>query len=290
MSRVDDGQVRLGRQPSTLHVQLAWAVAALTPDGVALEDWRLVAVQRPGHCAELVGVAEQAVGLDRALEVWACAELAVAGRDIPAPLAGQTTRSATGKGNHRARSRRRYRASPIRERTGLQPRSRQTTFPSASRRAALWNTRPSRCSIVYRTPLCSIGSPARAPAGGPSSMPVDRRERSAHRVRAVGQGDLAMAPGYRPHPRRMRPPVARSQTASRRPRPARARAWPKSSAGGPRSPAAIARLARRSRPRATPRSRRQPGVKGRVGVRRGGLRSFTAHSRGCSVSEVAASS
>ena len=71
IGRVDDGQVGLGRQPTPVHVQLAWAVAALAPDGVALEDRRLVAVQRPGHRAELVGVAEQAVGLDRALEVRA---------------------------------------------------------------------------------------------------------------------------------------------------------------------------------------------------------------------------
>ena len=68
-------------------MQLAWAVAAFTPDGIALlEDWRLVAVQCAGDRAEMVGMTEQAVGLDRALEVRTCGELAIAWRDIPAPL------------------------------------------------------------------------------------------------------------------------------------------------------------------------------------------------------------
>src|SRR5438105_4872676 len=38
-------------------------------------------------------------------------------------------------------------------------------------RLALWNIRPSRRSIVYRTPCDSNGSPAAAPIGGPSSAP-----------------------------------------------------------------------------------------------------------------------
>ena len=64
MSRVDNGEVGLGGPPATLHVSLAWSVAALTADRMSLKDRRLVAIQRPGYRVELIGVTEKASGLD----------------------------------------------------------------------------------------------------------------------------------------------------------------------------------------------------------------------------------
>ena len=55
----------------------AWAVATLTSDGVALEDRRLVAIKRPGHGSELVGVAGQLLAPVYSLTWFAAALLSV---------------------------------------------------------------------------------------------------------------------------------------------------------------------------------------------------------------------
>ncbi len=103
IGRVDDGQVGLGRRPILIHVQCAWAVAALTPDCVTLEDRQLIAVQRPGHGANPVGVAEQTVGMDRARSSGAVCYPRSQGRS-PSATAAQTKRSETGTGSRLARS------------------------------------------------------------------------------------------------------------------------------------------------------------------------------------------
>ncbi len=84
--RVDDGQVEFARLDGTLQMKLTRTVATLTADGVSLENWRLVTIQRSGYRMELVGMAIQAVGLDRPLEVRLRGKLCVAGGDTPVLL------------------------------------------------------------------------------------------------------------------------------------------------------------------------------------------------------------
>ena len=215
MSRIDDGQVGLGRQPTPLHVQLAGAVAALTPDGVALEDWRLVAVQRPGYRVELVGVAEQAVGLDRALEVRACGELAVAGGDIPAPLLCEPS------------DRRLEEEAIALDQKGDTARPRAECEPDFS--LDLGKQSPvrsaSRCLVEHATVavLDRVLHPffldwkSRSRHGSAGRTGCLRPARAIDPSGASGrQGRSPGGSGRRPHLRHMRPPGARSGTASRR--------------------------------------------------------------------------
>src|SRR5262249_29756925 len=89
VGRVDDRRVGPGRNLRPIRVERPRSVAALATDGVAFEDRCLVAVQCPGYGAEPVGVAGQALRVDRALEVRLRGEFAIAGRDIPTALLGE---------------------------------------------------------------------------------------------------------------------------------------------------------------------------------------------------------
>ena len=232
IGRVDDRQVGLGRRPTPLHVQLAGAVAALAADGVALEDRRLVAVQRPGHGANwLVWQNRQSGWIGRS-KFGLRAGLPVAGGDVPAPLLGEP------------RDRRLEEETIALDQEGDAARPRAESeadfgldlgeHASRPRRVAspCGTCRPSRRSTVYCTPCDSNGSPAAASVGGPSPASADRRQRSAHRVRAVGHGDLAVAPGAGRVADVRDPRAQRSGTASRRTRRARGGDLPNSSAGG----------------------------------------------------------
>ena len=176
-------------------MQLTRPVAAFTPDGVALlKDWRLVPVQRTGDWAEMVGMTEQAVGLDRALEVGTYGELPVARRDIPAPLLFKP------------------RDQRLEQKTVAVNQKGKSARPGAENepdfRFDLGNQGPvriaSRCFMKLmlvmmlnrvRNPFVldrqsGTGTGRRAVVGS-----RDRSERSPHRVRVVIDGDLPVAAG-----------------------------------------------------------------------------------------------
>ncbi len=260
-------------------MQRARAVAALTPDGVALENRRLVAVQRPGHGAQLVGVAEQALGLDDALEVRVRVELPVAGGDVPATLLGEP------------RDRRLEQETIALDQEGGAARPRAESEADlgldlgehASRRVAARR-------LVEHAPVAALDRVLHAlrlerqsrSGGGRRAFAraADRRERSTHRVRAVGKGDLPVASGAgrvsdirdpraRVLERRVGVHVANAKGAARRLR-ARSRRPPAARSRGPRrlpitSNATTAKAALRRR------TERGEGE---------GMGSFTAHSRG----------
>ena len=69
IGRIDDRHVLAVDQRGTRDVELAGPVAAFTADCVTLEDRRSISVDRACHGLDPVRVAEQAIGLDRPVEV-----------------------------------------------------------------------------------------------------------------------------------------------------------------------------------------------------------------------------
>ena len=116
----------------------------------------------------------------------------------PSATAARTRRSATGRGSRLARSDRRWRASPNPWRSEPRPRPRRKHASVCIVTARLVDSRVRLDGrAVYRKPFASNGSPAAVLIGGPLRSLPTRPERTAHRMRAVGLGDLGMAPGAR---------------------------------------------------------------------------------------------
>ena len=84
MSRVDDGQVAALDHLLPSHMELAWPVAPFAADRVASEDGFPVSVDRQVDRFHAVGMTEQALGLDRPLEMLVAS--LVAGRKVPLVL------------------------------------------------------------------------------------------------------------------------------------------------------------------------------------------------------------
>ncbi|HEX3448986.1 MAG TPA: hypothetical protein VHS97_12070 [Isosphaeraceae bacterium] len=69
IGRIDDRHVLAVDHRGTGDVQFAWPMTALTADGVTLEDWQSILVSWACHRLDPVRMAEQAIGLDRPVEV-----------------------------------------------------------------------------------------------------------------------------------------------------------------------------------------------------------------------------
>ena len=81
MPRIDDRHVLPVDDLLPTRVQLTRAMTALATDGMPPEDRLLVPVDRQVDRLHAVGVAEQALGLDRALEVFIA--VLVPGGEVP---------------------------------------------------------------------------------------------------------------------------------------------------------------------------------------------------------------
>ena len=71
---VDDRQVTAARELLVPRVELAGPVAALAADRIAPEDRLLVTIRGEGDGLDAVGMTEQAIGIDRPVEMrrWFC--------------------------------------------------------------------------------------------------------------------------------------------------------------------------------------------------------------------------
>ena len=141
VARVDDARPGPGDVQRLADVQLAGAVAALAADRMPPEDRRLVAVLRPRHVRDPVGVAIQALGGDRPLEPVGL--LGIARREAPVPLLRvpgdrRLEQEAAPRGQERLAAL--PEPTTYRTSSSIAP----TTWPCSSRWDSRWNVRPSR--------------------------------------------------------------------------------------------------------------------------------------------------